>query len=77
MDSALDCEKARTTNSNHRIVPKIDDNGNISGAFFVLNTFYTEKPPLKLIEDKDKIMSHPSLKDDPKQAFWLQKKMGQ
>lgn len=45
--------------ANDRLIPDVDDDGNITDVYMMMNTFTTEKPPLYLIEDTRLIEGHP------------------
>lgn len=51
------------------IVPKVDDNGNISGTYFMYNTMGYETKPIKLKSGKEYKKSFVKFKDDEKMRF--------
>lgn len=46
----------------------MNDDGEITGVFLMLNTFSTERAPLELVDNDEIIKNHPSLLNDKKKA---------
>ena len=73
----FEADQACTLYANDRIIPNIQDDGQINNSFMLINSFYTEKKPLKIKATKDSIVKNPYFIKHPKSGNFIYQKNDQ